>query len=441
MSGWNGRLVGLVILDGWGVNPKREGNAVRLARTPVMDRLLSSHPSATLTTCGTAVGLPPGQMGNSEVGHLNLGAGRIVYQDLTRIDKAVADGELARNPVLPRRLEAGASGRNASPDRAGLAGRGTQPRATSLRVASARGGGRRAPDPRARVPGRPRHGAPLRREASIEADRIGARGAYPTARSRPFRAASSRWIATSAGTGPRRPTARWFRARDSGAASAVGGARRGVRARRGRRVRDAHGPRGSRRSDPDAGTRSSRSISAPIGCARSRRALADPGFEAFPRPERPTELHYVCMTEYDETFTFPVIFTDEPLRRTIGEVVSQARDPPAPDRGDREVRARHLLLQRQRGDAVLGRGPGPDPVAEGDDLRPEAGDERPRGHGGARAAPPGRPLRFLRPQLRERRHGGAHGRSFGRGARRGDRRHLPRQGDRRGCPRGTGWRS
>ena len=93
-------LTGLIILDGWGIAPEGPGNAVRLARTPVMDRLLAGHPSATLTTCGEAVGLPRGQMGNSEVGHLNLGAGRIVYQDLTRIDKAVEDGSLARNPTL-----------------------------------------------------------------------------------------------------------------------------------------------------------------------------------------------------------------------------------------------------------------------------------------------------------------------------------------------------
>jgi 2,3-bisphosphoglycerate-independent phosphoglycerate mutase len=104
MKRGNGRLVGLVILDGWGLNPRTEGNAVRLARTPVMDRLLSTHPSASLITCGEAVGLPAGQMGNSEVGHLNLGAGRIVYQDLTRIDKAVADGDLGRNAVLGETL-------------------------------------------------------------------------------------------------------------------------------------------------------------------------------------------------------------------------------------------------------------------------------------------------------------------------------------------------
>src|SRR5438094_6897150 len=100
MSNGSGPLVGLVILDGWGIHPRTEGNAIRLARTPVMDRLLATYPNATLTTCGEAVGLPAGQMGNSEVGHLNLGAGRIGYQDLTRIDKAVEDEKLRDNKIL-----------------------------------------------------------------------------------------------------------------------------------------------------------------------------------------------------------------------------------------------------------------------------------------------------------------------------------------------------
>ncbi len=104
-AGTSRPLVGLVILDGWGLRASREGNAVALARTPVLDALKARYPQATLTTCGGAVGLPPGQMGNSEVGHLNLGAGRIVYQDLTRINRAVADGSLATNRVFREALD------------------------------------------------------------------------------------------------------------------------------------------------------------------------------------------------------------------------------------------------------------------------------------------------------------------------------------------------
>ncbi len=90
----------LIVLDGWGLEPDGPGNAVSLAQTPVFDELWGTYPHAELTACGRAVGLPEGQMGNSEVGHLNLGAGAIVVQDLTRIDEAVRSGQLAGNEVL-----------------------------------------------------------------------------------------------------------------------------------------------------------------------------------------------------------------------------------------------------------------------------------------------------------------------------------------------------
>ena len=94
------RPVALIILDGWGLAPPGPGNAVDLADTPVYDRLLATYPHATLHASGRAVGLPEGQMGNSEVGHLNLGAGFVVDQDLTRLGEAIDDGAFYRNPVL-----------------------------------------------------------------------------------------------------------------------------------------------------------------------------------------------------------------------------------------------------------------------------------------------------------------------------------------------------
>src|SRR3989442_2199859 len=106
----------LVIRDGWGINPhgraraKADGNATLLAKTPFHDQLYATYPGATLSASGMDVGLPAGQMGNSEVGHLNLGAGRIVYQDLTRINKAVEDKQLRENKVLQ---EAFAKAKNA----------------------------------------------------------------------------------------------------------------------------------------------------------------------------------------------------------------------------------------------------------------------------------------------------------------------------------------
>ena len=97
--------VALIILDGWGIASDGPGNAISLAGTPVFDALWAEHPHTQLTAKGEAVGLPEGQMGNSEVGHLNLGAGSIVPQDLARIDKAVEDGSLADNDVLQAALK------------------------------------------------------------------------------------------------------------------------------------------------------------------------------------------------------------------------------------------------------------------------------------------------------------------------------------------------
>ncbi|CDE42785.1 2 3-bisphosphoglycerate-independent phosphoglycerate mutase [Clostridium sp. CAG:411] len=90
----------LMILDGYGLNEKKEANAVAMANTPVMDKLMAEYPFVKGNASGMAVGLPEGQMGNSEVGHLNMGAGRIVYQELTRITKEIQDGDFFKNEAL-----------------------------------------------------------------------------------------------------------------------------------------------------------------------------------------------------------------------------------------------------------------------------------------------------------------------------------------------------
>lgn len=95
----------LMILDGWGKRPAADGNAVSQAQTPVLDDLLDKYPRTQLETSGKAVGLPDGIMGNSEVGHMNIGAGRIVYQNLMRIDKAINDGSFFSNPTLEAAIQ------------------------------------------------------------------------------------------------------------------------------------------------------------------------------------------------------------------------------------------------------------------------------------------------------------------------------------------------
>ncbi len=95
----------LMILDGYGINDNPRGNAIAAARKPALDGIFAKYPNTTLKACGTDVGLPDGQMGNSEVGHLNIGAGRIVYQDLTMITKSIEDGSFFKNPAFVKAIE------------------------------------------------------------------------------------------------------------------------------------------------------------------------------------------------------------------------------------------------------------------------------------------------------------------------------------------------
>src|SRR5258708_9071744 len=91
----------LIILDGWGYAPPSKANAISLARKPNYDRLLKEFPNTLIHTSGLQVGLPTGQMGNSEVGHLNIWAGRFVYMDITKVDLMVENGDFFSNPALP----------------------------------------------------------------------------------------------------------------------------------------------------------------------------------------------------------------------------------------------------------------------------------------------------------------------------------------------------
>ena len=117
------RPVVLVVLDGWGYRTEREGNAIALARTPTWEALWSRAPRTLLDASGLAVGLPEGQMGNSEVGHLNLGAGRVVPTDLVRISQSIRDGSFFDNPVL-KELCAEVRDRNSTLHLCGLIGNG-----------------------------------------------------------------------------------------------------------------------------------------------------------------------------------------------------------------------------------------------------------------------------------------------------------------------------
>ncbi len=102
----NNTPVALIIIDGWGYSPIREGNAIALAATPYYDELTESYPHTLLEASGTRVGLPAGVMGNSEVGHLNIGSGRVVRMDVSRVDYEIATGGFFKNEVLVAAMEA-----------------------------------------------------------------------------------------------------------------------------------------------------------------------------------------------------------------------------------------------------------------------------------------------------------------------------------------------
>lgn len=99
------KTTALIILDGWGHREELESNAIAHAHTPVLDGLCHAYSHSLISGSGLDVGLPPGQMGNSEVGHVNLGAGRVVYQDFTRVTKAIEDGDFFENPVFIKNLD------------------------------------------------------------------------------------------------------------------------------------------------------------------------------------------------------------------------------------------------------------------------------------------------------------------------------------------------
>ena len=98
-------VAALIIFDGWGISKSRASNAIAAAKTPVMDLLYATQAHTEINASGEAVGLPPGVMGNSEVGHLTIGAGRVIYQDLMRITKAIESGAFASNPAIVDAIE------------------------------------------------------------------------------------------------------------------------------------------------------------------------------------------------------------------------------------------------------------------------------------------------------------------------------------------------
>lgn len=320
--------VALIIRDGWGINPSgregatKDGNAVLLAKTPFHDALAKKYPQGTLRCSGEDVGLPAGQMGNSEVGHLNLGAGRIVYQDLTRISKAIREGELAGSPVLQEAFKRARDGGGAVHFIGLLSDGGVHSHQEHLHalLEIARDAGVKEILVHALLDGRdtsPTGGKVYLADLQRAIKRIGA-GEIATVvgryfgmdRDKRWERVKKAWDVIVSGTGE--PAA------DPVAA---------VEAKYAEGVTDefmapivANSSRRPLVRDGDSvvffNFRSDR------GRELSQPFLLD-DFSGFERPHRP-RVHYVTMTVYDKTFPCPVVFNPQTLDDIFGEVVSRA---------------------------------------------------------------------------------------------------------------------
>ena len=334
------------------------GNAVELADTPVFDELWARYPHTTLTACGQAVGLPEGQMGNSEVGHLNLGAGAVVKQDLVRIDEASRRFAEQRGA---RRGDATAPSACTSSGSSPTAACTRSLEHLSALVALARERGRRRRR-RPRLHRRPRHLAHERRRLPRAGRRLGGRRVGTVV---------GRYYAMDRDNRAERTERRVDLLVDG---EAEHHARRGEEA-----VRAAY-----ERDETDefiAATDGRRRGADPAGGQRARLQLPprpDAPDRHRARPRRSTRHHDADRVRGG--LAYPVVFPPARPAVTLASVIAGARRRPAPRRRDREVPARDVLLQRRRGGAVRRRAARARAVAaRRPDLRPQARDERARG--------------------------------------------------------------
>lgn len=315
----------LMILDGWGYSPEEKGNAIALANTHNLDRLVEEYPDILLIASGEDVGLPEGQMGNSEVGHLNIGAGRVVYQDLTRINRDIANGDFFRNPVL---LEAINNAKEKGSDLhlMGLFSYGgVHSHMNHLRAliefAKNEGldriyihaflDGRDVP-PRAALDDMKEHVRFCESTGCARTATVSGRY-YAMDRDTRWDRTQAAYDALTQGVG--------FRSADP--ISAVSeGYERGEDDEfiKPTVIVDENGEPVTTVKDNDS------VIFFNFRPDRARQltyAFVNEDFEGFERKVHP-DVHYVCMTEYDEKLTAPIAFPLEELKNTLGEVLSKA---------------------------------------------------------------------------------------------------------------------
>ncbi len=318
------RPVALIILDGWGLNENCENNAVCQARTPYLDELASNYPTSWLKTSGLDVGLPDGQMGNSEVGHLNIGAGRVIYQELTRISRSIKEGDFFTNPTLLDTLRRIRSAGGTLHLMGLLSDGGVHSHNTHLYAlielakrenvevcVHAFMDGRDTP---------PQSGASYLEQLETEMTRLGhGRLAtvigryYAMDRDNRWDRVERAWQAMALGHG--HPV-------DSGSAA----------------IRSAYAVG---QNDEFVEPQVIQQNNSPVGLIndndgiiffnfradRAReitRTFTQPDFSGFERPKVPRLSAFTCLTEYDETFNLPVAYAAESYPRLLGEIVSDA---------------------------------------------------------------------------------------------------------------------
>ena len=311
----------LVIMDGYGLAAPGPGNAIWLARTPNLDRIFAEWPTSSLACSGLAVGLPEGQMGNSEVGHLNIGAGRVVYQELTRIDCAIEDGSFQNNPVLVAAIDtAVAEGR--AVHLMGLVSDGgvhSHIRHVDALLALAAAHGATRVFVHAFLDGRdvpPESGAGFVRDLEKTMARLGV-GRVATVCGRYWAMdRDNRWDRVQ----------RAWKLLVNGEGRAVESAVAGVEASYHHGVTDefveplAVAGVDGRMRDGDAVVFFN---FRPDRAREITRSLVDPEFDHFDRPLTPA-LRFVCLTDYDPTIPAAVAFAKADLCCTLADVISEA---------------------------------------------------------------------------------------------------------------------
>ncbi|HXW85342.1 MAG TPA: 2,3-bisphosphoglycerate-independent phosphoglycerate mutase [Candidatus Binataceae bacterium] len=313
-------IAALIIFDGWGIRAAREANAIAMARTPVMDKLLATQAHTTLEASGEAVGLPSGVMGNSEVGHLTIGAGRVIFQGVMRITRAIEQGEFSRNEVLLKAIGA-AKSNGANLHLWGLLSDGSVhshiDHLLALLDLAAREGARKIAV-HAVLDGRdkpPRSALPFVDQLETKLRQLG-RGRIATVQGRYYAMdRDKRWERSE----------RAWRALVEGKGAAASSAREAVeRSYAAGKSDEFVEPHVIGASEPMRD--GDQVICFNFRADRARQltaALALTEFSGFVRPRVP-KLGYVCMTEYDRTFGLPLAFGPEDVRNTLAQVLADS---------------------------------------------------------------------------------------------------------------------